>query len=62
MRAKPMTRLELLSEVKNTNPDLWAFLSSLTEEEWKDPDLCVVGDEPDGTVSYFWPSRVIDAA
>lgn len=56
-----MKRDELMREIQTTNPDLFEFLSDLTEAEWKNPDLCIVEDEKDGTVSYFWPSRVIDA-
>lgn len=56
-----MKRDELMREIQTTNPDLFEFLSGLTETEWKNPDLCIVGDEKNGAVSYFWPSRVIDA-
>lgn len=53
-----MTRDDLMLSLKESNPDLFEFLSTLSESEWKDPDLCIVGDEADGTVSYFWPSKL----
>lgn len=51
-----MTKEDFAQHINNSDPELLNFLTGLTSKEWKDPDLCIVDQNPDGTVCYWWPN------
>lgn len=55
-----MTRTEFIQKIESTDDDLKGFLESMSEQEWKDPDLCIVDYSPSGTIDYWWPN-ILDA-
>lgn len=48
-----MTRTEFMQKIHSEDGELKSFLESMSEQEWKDPDLCIVDD---GTNAYWWPN------
>ncbi|MCD6705475.1 MAG: hypothetical protein LT080_03340 [Thiobacillus sp.] len=50
-----MTRKEFMQKIESEDGELKAFLESMSDKEWKDPDLCIVDD---GMNTYWWPNVV----
>ena len=52
-----MTRTEFMQKIKTVKTgELKSFLDSMSEQEWKDPDLCIV----DGGINAYWWPNILD--